>query len=421
VSGASGFRNSSGGRCLGHILPDTSDDGDLTLLKKHVAGIDDRLVAVVERLGSWIENDSVDGARLERVLVDVGADEHISRAVWDMLTAAGISVVGERAVPPAPPKVRPPAPRSEPADRQADAVSAARRLLELDRWMRRLDRRILKAEEEVGLSLLLRGPRSRALEQGAFADLAGERREAAEAMVLHNLRLVHKIAMRYGGQGLDHDELTQSGMIGLIRAVELFDPDAGFKFSTYATWWIRQAITRAIADLGRVVRIPVHMHEVIQRVRALQERLTVDDVGPSPARLAAECHLTVEKVIECLRLSRSTASLDAEIGEDGFTLGDLIDEQADRREHVEVNGFYPEDVWGWLAVLKERERDVLLRRYGLAPYEDPETLDAVGQAYGVTRERARQIQSKAFANLIVAANNSPAPGGSGPLPALTTQ
>ncbi|GAA4361965.1 sigma-70 family RNA polymerase sigma factor [Angustibacter luteus] len=358
--------------------------------------------AVTESIGPWIENDSLDHARLELALAQVGADAAVRARVVAMLSAAQITVVGgdeelrtglthdqrmHNGVAPDPK-----------APRRA-AIAAARRVLELDRRAHRPDKRLLTAEEEVGLSLIIRGTEERALPRGGLADLSGEPRVAADAMVLHNVRLVHKIARGYHGQGLEHDDLYQSGIAGLIRAVEMFEPESGFKFSTYATWWIRQSITRSIANESRLVRIPVHMHELIQRVRATQQSLTFDDFGPSVSALATECGLSIGKVIECLRLSRPPLSLDAEYGEDGFTLGDLVDQQADQPEHVEVGGFFPEDVWPWLSRLDARGREVVLRRFGFHPFAEQQTLDEVGRAYGVTRERIRQIQVVAMRQL----------------------
>ena len=164
---------------------------------------------------------------------------------------------------------------------QTDPVATARRRLELDRRLssKRLSKVILTAEEEVGLTLIAR-PDGEPLEQGGFGSLTGEARAAAEAMVLHNIGLVHSISRGYLGQGLEYDDLVQSAMVGLLRAVELFDPAAGYKFSTYATHWIRQAVTRNLANEGRVIRLPVHMWELVRKVIATRQRLTVEGRGP---------------------------------------------------------------------------------------------------------------------------------------------
>jgi len=290
---------------------------------------------------------------------------------------------------------------------QTAALTAARRRLAADaRRISRLDKIILKAQEEVGLSLILRGQERLPLEQGGYADLTGERRAAADALVLHNLRLVHSICQRYGGSGMEYEDLYQNGIPGLIRAVELFNPVAGYKFSTYATHWIRQSITRAIANDGRLIRLPVHMFERVHKVWATRERLTIDGKPPALTALAMECALTREQVVECLKLGPDPLSLDSPVGDGAVTLGDLIDRDGDRPEHVEVHGFIPDDVYDWFTFLTDRQMDILRRRFGLPPYYQGQTLEMIGRHYGRTRERIRQIENKAFERLRAAANEA---------------
>lgn len=281
-----------------------------------------------------------------------------------------------------------------------DPVAAGRRRLDLDSRSAstHLHNVILTAEEEVGLTLIAR-PDGEPLPPGGFASLEGDARVAAEAMVLHNLRLAHAMARSYAGQGLEHDDLYAHAVIGLLRAVELFDPAAGFKFSTYATHWLRQAVTRALANESRAIRIPVHMWEVVRKVGATRERLTIDGRPPSARVLAEELHLDVEKVIECLRLLPAVLSLETPLGADQFTLGDLVADRSHQREHVEVSGVFPEDVEPLLSTMDYRSAEVMRMRFGLAPYDQGHTLDEIGHVFGVTRERIRQIESKAFGQM----------------------
>lgn len=286
------------------------------------------------------------------------------------------------------------------ADDIPQLLDAARHRLSLDRQLRdtRLPKVLLTAEQEVGLTLLAR-PDGTMLEPGGYADLEGESRAAADALFVHNLGLAHAMAKGYQGQGLEYDDLAQSAMLGLIRAVERFDPFAGFKFSTYATWWLRQSLSRAIANEGRLIRIPVHMWEVVRRVMATRQRLMDAGLPATVWHLAKACDLATDKILECLKLAPGVMSLETPLGEDQFTLGDLIDAHADRPEEVEVRGLFPEDVDRLLLDLEAREEDVLRMRFGLAPYDATHTLDQIGLIYGVTRERIRQIESKAMIRL----------------------
>jgi len=271
---------------------------------------------------------------------------------------------------------------------------------------------LLNAEQEVELA--------KRIEAGLFAeeklaDVAGlstdaridlewiaeDGTRAKNHLLEANLRLVVSLAKRYTGRGMLFLDLIQEGNLGLIRAVEKFDYTKGYKFSTYATWWIRQAITRAMADQARTIRIPVHMVEVINKLARVQRQM-LQDLGrePTPEELAVELDMTPEKVIEVQKYGREPISLHTPLGEDGDSeFGDLI-EDSEAIQPGEAVSFtlLQEQLHSVLDTLSEREAGVVSMRFGLTDGQ-PKTLDEIGKVYGVTRERIRQIESKTMSKL----------------------
>lgn len=251
---------------------------------------------------------------------------------------------------------------------------------------------------EIGKIPLLNAEEELALAQRV---VAGEQK-AKDMMAEANMRLVVSIAKRYVGRGLDLLDLIQEGNTGLLRAVEKFDPDKGFKFSTYATWWIRQAITRAIADQARTIRIPVHMVETINKLLRTQRRLTQElNREPTNEEIAKEMEIEVDKVEHIMKIKQDISSLDASIRDDeeDSVLSDFIeDEDTVSPEESATGQLLKEQVKDMLGALTEREQKILKLRFGLEDGKS-HTLEEVGQEFAVTRERIRQIEAKALAKL----------------------
>jgi RNA polymerase primary sigma factor len=251
---------------------------------------------------------------------------------------------------------------------------------------------------EIGKIPLLNAEEELALAQRV---VAGDKK-AKDQMAEANMRLVVSIAKRYVGRGLDLLDLIQEGNTGLLRAVEKFDPDKGFKFSTYATWWIRQAITRAIADQARTIRIPVHMVETINKLLRTQRRLTQElNREPTNEEIAKEMEIDVDKVEHIMKIKQDISSLDASIRDDeeDSVLADFIeDEDTVSPEESATGQLLKEQVKDMLGALTEREQKILKLRFGLEDGKS-HTLEEVGQEFSVTRERIRQIEAKALAKL----------------------
>jgi RNA polymerase primary sigma factor len=302
-------------------------------------------------------------------------------------------------------------------ERPAEGREGARRAATSDLvriYLREIGKvRLLTAHDEVELAKaieaglfaqeMLHGWRADAVcdpTPGELGMIVADGVQAKQRLIEANLRLVVSIAKRYIGRGMVFLDLIQEGNLGLIRAVEKFDYTKGYKFSTYATWWIRQAITRAIADQARTIRIPVHMVETINKMARVQRQLH-QDLGrePTPAEVAAEMDLPIDRVAEIQRVAQEPVSLQAPIGEEDSDLGDFI-EDADAVVPIEAAAFMmlQDQLEQVLDTLSPREQRVIQLRFGLIDGH-PRTLEEVGRDFGVTRERIRQIESKTLVKL----------------------
>ncbi|MFJ9340623.1 RNA polymerase sigma factor [Streptomyces sp. NPDC101733] len=351
-------------------------------------------------------DEAVDEAPEPEEAAEAEAPEAEGAAETDEVDPAGSDEEPEVAelMEPAPP------PRPRPRDTDGSAGPSADLFRQYLREIGRIP--LLTAAEEVDLA--------RRVEAGLFAEekLTGSAdldsrlafdldrlvvmgRMAKRRLIESNLRLVVSVAKRYVGRGLTMLDLVQEGNLGLIRAVEKFDYARGYKFSTYATWWIRQAMSRALADQARTIRVPVHVVELINRVIRVQRRMLQErGYEPTAEEVAVHLELTPERVLEVLRLAQEPVSLHAPVGEeDDVALGDLI-EDGDAASPMESAAFFllREHLEAVLSTLGERERKVVQLRYGLADGR-PRTLEEIGRIFGVTRERIRQIESKTLAKL----------------------
>lgn len=376
--------------------------------KKDVAAINEvkQLIAKGKEKGSLSTDEIADA------LAEVELSTEQIDAVYTELIGAGVEIVETEEA-----AQVPPAEVAEEAEEEAaKKIDLSVKTLTNDpvrMYLKEIGKvPLLTAQEEVELAKAIEAGEQAARrieteptlskeEQRKLAWLERKGMEAKRKLVEANLRLVVSIAKRYVGRGMLFLDLIQEGNLGLIRAVEKFDFRKGFKFSTYATWWIRQAITRAIADQARTIRIPVHMVETINKLIRVQRQL-LQELGrePTPEEIAQEMNLTSEKVREILKISQEPVSLETPIGEEEDSqLGDFIEDQ-EAVVPVDAASFslLQQQLRSILETLSDRERKVIELRFGLKDGH-PRTLEEVGKVFGVTRERIRQIESKTLAKL----------------------
>jgi len=374
---------------------------DLTAIKEV-----QQLIAKGKEKGSLTTDEIADA------LAEVELSTEQIDAVYTKLMESGIEIVEtEEITEPIPPETV-----AEAEEEPAKKIDLAVKTLTNDpvrMYLKEIGKvPLLTAEEEVALAKAIESGEKAARrletepdlskeEQLKLAQLERKGMEAKRKLVEANLRLVVSIAKRYVGRGMLFLDLIQEGNLGLIRAVEKFDYRKGYKFSTYATWWIRQAITRAIADQARTIRIPVHMVETINKLIRVQRQL-LQELGrePLPEEIGAEMNLPPEKVREILKISQEPVSLETPIGEEEDSqLGDFIEDQ-EAVVPVDAASFslLQQQLRSILETLSDRERKVIELRFGLKDGH-PRTLEEVGKVFGVTRERIRQIESKTLAKL----------------------
>ncbi|MFB0626144.1 RNA polymerase sigma factor [Streptomyces sp. AB3(2024)] len=344
---------------------------------------------------------------------DEAVDEAVDEAADPAAEAAEDGAVDDGAADEGPEALEPIEHAPPPRARGAEGGGAGPSADLFRQYLREIGRiPLLTAVEEVDLARRVEAGLFAEEKLGGAADLDSQLavdldrlvvmgRMAKRRLIESNLRLVVSVAKRYVGRGLTMLDLVQEGNLGLIRAVEKFDYARGYKFSTYATWWIRQAMSRALADQARTIRVPVHVVELINRVVRVQRRMLQErGYEPTAEEVAVHLELTPERVLEVLRLAQEPVSLHAPVGEeDDVALGDLI-EDGDAASPVESAAFFllREHLEAVLSTLGERERKVVQLRYGLADGR-PRTLEEIGRIFGVTRERIRQIESKTLNKL----------------------
>jgi RNA polymerase primary sigma factor len=362
------------------LLADETSIIDLDELRPLIAEGQEKGVLTFEQIASALEE------------VEVTKEQILELHAWldeqgiDVIGADGKAATSEAAKVEAAAEARRNAAAAEGPRKPAIDLTVEPSLDSLRLYLRSIGKvPLLTAEEEVSLA--------KRIERGDM--------QAKQHMVEANLRLVVSIAKGYLGRGLTFLDLIQEGSLGLIRAVEKFDYRRGYKFSTYATWWIRQAVTRAIADKGRTIRIPVHMVEKLNKVVHVERQL-VQALGrePSPEEIASELECSVREVRDILRMSQQPVSLEKPIGdEEESELGDFVEDQmAESPFELASENLRKENVRKALAALPSREREVIEMRFGLAGGR-PRTLEEVGRAFNVTRERIRQIENHTLKKL----------------------
>jgi RNA polymerase primary sigma factor len=361
------------------LLSDDAPIAEMDELRPLIAEAQERGYLTFDRIEACLEEAEVTKEQVQELhayLVDQGIEVVESDGRLARSEAGSVEANAQRAAAPDPEQ-----PKKVEVDLTVEPSLDSLRL-----YLRSIGRvNLLTAEQEVQLA--------RRIERGDM--------DAKQQMIEANLRLVVSIAKSYLGRGLTFLDLIQEGSMGLIRAVEKFDYRRGYKFSTYATWWIRQAVTRAIADKGRTIRIPVHMVEKLNKVVHVERQL-VQQLGrePTPEEIAAELETTVREVRDVLRMAQQPISLEKPIGEeDDSELGDFVeDHTAESPFEMVSEHLRRENLRRALAALPEREREVIEMRFGLTG-ERPYTLEEVGRAFNVTRERIRQIENHTLKKL----------------------